>query len=725
MNTGCVNAKTTEDKKIHLCKRCKTIKLKITLVLDNIQSTLQAVANNKEIIKWISDLGALNDRPNASSCSLCKVLLQVPRPGHYGGGSYPKDETYFLAISLGRYYLMHDIKLRIMRIPGKDEDVPWSTAGPIPDPHPDLGQICPTNGVFCLSSPNDDQKLQVGKVGESWDLPLLKRWLQECRVGHSCGLTYPLAKGELTVPSSVIDCISQKLVRYTASEDYIALSYVWGQEIMKNGSLADPPRTIKDAICVTRALGLRYLWVDRYCITASHKDTAYGQIKRMDEVYGKALLTIVALGDNPSVGLPGVNGKLRNFQPSFRVRNEDFRFTFGNPSCLIGQSKWAQRAWTFQEEFLSRRIVYFGEDQMYFNCLQMDRCEVFPISNPWVQDAQRRTRRRDLDVDTIWRHIQEYSKRELTKHSDILNAFLGIFHYYQTSSTIRHYWGIPFNTNKPVGNDELINLPDGVDQGRVNIKDFLSGLQWQKSKESFRRLGFPSWSWTGWQGGYIGNTDTTNPGQFGQDIGRRDIGHVWIERIDGTLTTLDELRGSEGFDFIPSSLTHFIHLDSWVTQLVFLPREDTSFDGERFAIAFQTVDGGYVQLDSERVDLTSSFSWSNPLRYFAVLLVNPALAVANSAVYPIIIHDLGFEGSLGSKPLSEFSSERVGSMIIYSTEIEEAASEPKDSDGEKLAGSDISRMSTKSLAPSKTKQKYLVTDELLSVCWERQFFRLQ
>jgi hypothetical protein len=92
---------------------------------------------------------------------------------------------------------------------------------------------------------------------------------------------------------------------------YIALSYVWGEtndftlnsenisSFVKPGGLNshfsnDLPRTIRDAIIVTREIGERYLWIDSMCIQQDDIPEKREQIELMDWVYGHATLTIVA-----------------------------------------------------------------------------------------------------------------------------------------------------------------------------------------------------------------------------------------------------------------------------------------------------------------------------------------------------------------------------------------------------------------------------------------------
>jgi hypothetical protein len=54
------------------------------------------------------------------------------------------------------------------------------------------------------------------------------------------------------------------------------------------------PRTVRDAITVTRSLEYGYLWVDSLCIIQDDKQDQDLQIGMMDEIYSNATLTIAA-----------------------------------------------------------------------------------------------------------------------------------------------------------------------------------------------------------------------------------------------------------------------------------------------------------------------------------------------------------------------------------------------------------------------------------------------
>src|SRR5277367_3868507 len=79
--------------------------------------------------------------------------------------------------------------------------------------------------------------------------------------------------------ASLMSAVSRKDGSYSCRAKYAALSYCWGQcELLRTTEatyaercLSIPlhtlPRTFKDAVSMTTALGLQYLWIDALCIT--------------------------------------------------------------------------------------------------------------------------------------------------------------------------------------------------------------------------------------------------------------------------------------------------------------------------------------------------------------------------------------------------------------------------------------------------------------------------
>lgn len=95
------------------------------------------------------------------------------------------------------------------------------------------------------------------------DYGMIRSWLDACEDHHkrTC-----LSVETVRVPGfRVIDCLSKTVIHPTEQDlKYAALSYVWGAAPSKQIHYLCFPKTIEDSITVTLALGLRYLWVDRY-----------------------------------------------------------------------------------------------------------------------------------------------------------------------------------------------------------------------------------------------------------------------------------------------------------------------------------------------------------------------------------------------------------------------------------------------------------------------------
>ena len=56
------------------------------------------------------------------------------------------------------------------------------------------------------------------------------------------------------------------------------------------------PKTLRDAIFVTRGLGLRYLWVDALCILQGSTSYQKVELARMRHYYRSAVVVITASG---------------------------------------------------------------------------------------------------------------------------------------------------------------------------------------------------------------------------------------------------------------------------------------------------------------------------------------------------------------------------------------------------------------------------------------------
>ena len=256
---------------------------------------------------FVTSLGARLSR--VTLCKLCNFLKQTcPDPSK---GTYK-----MLAICTSESYLFEVPKKTNRRRPDKR---PWGEVehnvfmALVPEVPliPKIGvplrwfetDLPRTGSIYRLSQwmPDERMRLAVPRVVEpKSDIGLGKVWLDCCRQAHKSCAPKKLA-GESLPGFRAINCAKAPLVVEDRpwSENYVALSYVWGPPS------GDWPKTIRDAVEVTKQLGEQYLWVDRLCIDQSNLQEKQFLISKMNAIYEGAEFTIVAAAGDASTGLPG------------------------------------------------------------------------------------------------------------------------------------------------------------------------------------------------------------------------------------------------------------------------------------------------------------------------------------------------------------------------------------------------------------------------------------
>lgn len=153
----------------------------------------------------------------------------------------------------------------------------------------------------------------VRDVASSHSFFQAREWLDNCFHKHpackvlqsSCMPKRLIDVGQIGKRSLVKLCTG-----FIISVHYAALSYCWGRTnkstvVTTSRNLAtfemgilesSLPQTLRDAIRVTRELGIRYLWIDSLCILQDSMDDKLSQIGKMQEIYQSAHVTIAAAG---------------------------------------------------------------------------------------------------------------------------------------------------------------------------------------------------------------------------------------------------------------------------------------------------------------------------------------------------------------------------------------------------------------------------------------------
>lgn len=236
------------------------------------------------------------------------------------------------------------------------------------------------------------------------DIKLAKRWLSCCERNHGnlCSATVhdiPSNSKPLNASTLFIDVREFCLVPAPVDARYIVLSYCWPtkrmfvtieanvEELKRAGSLkevfAELPLSVQDAVHCVQELGEQYLWVDALCIVQNSGAHKMDQIFQMNKVYSYAVLTIVAAPSSTSPSMPADLCGLLGYRPGTRAARQLIKVVhnlhLSSPSeahtNIVEHSRWNNRAWTFQEQALSKRLLYFTDVQMYFACSSGTFCE--------------------------------------------------------------------------------------------------------------------------------------------------------------------------------------------------------------------------------------------------------------------------------------------------------------------------------------------------------------
>jgi hypothetical protein len=141
------------------------------------------------------------------------------------------------------------------------------------------------------------------------------------------------------------------------------------------------PATIQDAISITRALRIPFLWVDSLCIIQYSAQDKTLEIANMGNIYKGSYVTFSASrAENCNAGFLGIQEATRdriNLSATIPISCPDGRtgsvmlYPARYPSHFMKREEVPtdRRAWTYQEYLLSPRIVSFRHDAVEFICV--------------------------------------------------------------------------------------------------------------------------------------------------------------------------------------------------------------------------------------------------------------------------------------------------------------------------------------------------------------------
>ena len=245
-------------------------------------------------------------------------------------------------------------------------------------------------------------------------LALALNWLETCMDYHNeCA---PKDLSSTWEPARLIDLSGARPRLLDTSvqrchSPYATLSHCWGpktdflkltatnvQGLQTEIPLSQLPQNFRDAMVITKALRLHFLWIDCLCILQEGPGSEEDWNKHavtMRSIYTNGVVNIAA--DRASHARDGIftNRDPRLVEPCVVRWNPRSSYPL---SCLLVDDRLiekslqltplALRAWVVQERLLARRTLHFGSRQIFWECHEMpNACETFPDGIPcYLQD---------------------------------------------------------------------------------------------------------------------------------------------------------------------------------------------------------------------------------------------------------------------------------------------------------------------------------------------------
>lgn len=393
------------------------------------------------------------------------------------------------------------------------------------------------------------------------NIVLATLWLRNCL---RCHQPCTDVQAQSVLPTHVIDIHDPEspfLVKGGGRHDqYVTLSYKWGgsrkvttttanlQQHESSIPFRHLPRTFKEAIYIAHSLSFRWLWIDALCIVQDSAEKLR-EIDNMGLIFRRATLTLFAThGDDADMGL-AIMRDPRTMRPCrVRVATTRNNTTLVSPNdiTLLYQRRHVEplftRGWVLQEEILSVRGLYFGSQQLQWQCLCDDLSEENPgprnqlrssqslgiahMAVSWASSDRMEEARlqRSLRADASksgsqqrWSHFEEwystverYNDRLLTFNSDVLMALSGITSMISSTYTCTYLAGL-WKEDLQVGLCWFVvgrkRTESTTLYGRARNKQIQVNPEYSMWSQLFQPFGpsqerdptpstrYPSWSW--------------------------------------------------------------------------------------------------------------------------------------------------------------------------------------------------------------------------------------
>ena len=230
---------------------------------------------------------------------------------------------------------------------------------------------------------------------------------------------------------------------------YAALSHCWGAKQLfttttstlhlrkTNLNWDSIPATFQDAIRVTRGLSIRYLWIDSLCIIQDDIADWESESSKMGAIYQGAQIVIAASASpdaEVSFLAPRQTPYAKPLELQYKCQNGGVSIVKARPLLMEFPSiePLDTRAWAFQEQWLSRRLLRYCSGELRWRCRKKESCEcqTFHLTAGHRYESFQGC---PSPESTAWHYlvnwysmVRVYSLRKLTRKSDKLPAISGM-----------------------------------------------------------------------------------------------------------------------------------------------------------------------------------------------------------------------------------------------------------------------------------------------------------
>jgi hypothetical protein len=299
-----------------------------------------------------------------------------------------------------------------------------------------------------------------GYIGSQRTFDIAKEWLSQCLEGHAkCRIREQQTLDGSIIPTRLVDVHDSHSKKWSVIETknhdqdcskYIALSYQRSDNTpqlqqdthpsFQQGQSDDAlPQSFQDIFVLCRALGVRYIWIDSLCIFQDSQEDFAREAATMSNVYMNALCTFSICWESPN----GVLGSRNSHVVTRWTDAEQGEVNdFDRHAFVQDHNEWAgsvyksqinRRGWTLQEQLLSRRILYLGNEKLYWECDDLRACELEPWgrSNIWEDAARSNVVTKETTRHGLWQDLViRYMRMDLAFERDRLIAISGLSRFF-------------------------------------------------------------------------------------------------------------------------------------------------------------------------------------------------------------------------------------------------------------------------------------------------------